>query len=352
MKQVVFENDGLLDLSCIDTFGVSVKENENPIGQFGTGLKYALAVLMREKQKVQIIIGGKLYTVFTNIREIRGQDFEGVVLIDDEGKYTQLPFTTTLAKNWELWMAFREIYSNCKDENGRMWINDNIHDYESRHPEKTAILVTGEEFADIVKQKADVFIESKPILETREYNVHKGSSPFVYSGGIRIAEFEKPLMHTYDLKGKVDLTEDRTMKDPSEVEDKIVRTVVQSEDARLIEEVVLASEEHHESSFSFRYLTLGNTFLEVMKRLIRKKTPGLNPTAVAKYEEQVREKRKTRDQLETYKIKLKRPPGVTKEQMRDYIQTAVASWQGGGNPEDPINQIDRTSIEVSNDGWF
>ena len=36
---VVFENQGLVDVRAIKTFGVSVKENENQMGFFGTGLK-------------------------------------------------------------------------------------------------------------------------------------------------------------------------------------------------------------------------------------------------------------------------------------------------------------------------
>jgi hypothetical protein len=44
---VVFENPGEIDAAAIRTFGVSVKEGENPIGFFGTGLKYAIAILLR-----------------------------------------------------------------------------------------------------------------------------------------------------------------------------------------------------------------------------------------------------------------------------------------------------------------
>ena len=36
---IVFENPGEIDVAAISTFGVSVKETDNPIGFFGTGLK-------------------------------------------------------------------------------------------------------------------------------------------------------------------------------------------------------------------------------------------------------------------------------------------------------------------------
>jgi len=46
---ITFENDGEIDLRAISQFGINVKTGDSPIGFFGTGLKYALAVLMREE---------------------------------------------------------------------------------------------------------------------------------------------------------------------------------------------------------------------------------------------------------------------------------------------------------------
>jgi len=54
---IAFQNDGELDLRLMATFGCSVKETNNPIGFFGTGLKYALAVLLRTGHKVTVHLG-------------------------------------------------------------------------------------------------------------------------------------------------------------------------------------------------------------------------------------------------------------------------------------------------------
>jgi hypothetical protein len=40
-----FCTPGLIDLEAVFTFGVHAKETENPIGYFGTGLKYAIVTL-------------------------------------------------------------------------------------------------------------------------------------------------------------------------------------------------------------------------------------------------------------------------------------------------------------------
>lgn len=51
---VIFENPGEIDPRMISTFGVNVKENDSAIGFFGTGLKYAIAILLRNHHRISI----------------------------------------------------------------------------------------------------------------------------------------------------------------------------------------------------------------------------------------------------------------------------------------------------------
>ena len=44
---VSFITPGQIDLENVFTFGISAKESDNPIGFFGTGLKFAIATLLR-----------------------------------------------------------------------------------------------------------------------------------------------------------------------------------------------------------------------------------------------------------------------------------------------------------------
>jgi hypothetical protein len=47
MTSLVFRTPGVLDLRALTTFGMSSKPNStSPIGIFGTGLKYAVAVMV------------------------------------------------------------------------------------------------------------------------------------------------------------------------------------------------------------------------------------------------------------------------------------------------------------------
>lgn len=57
---ILFQNPGEIDLLSIASFGVSVKEGENPIGFFGTGLKYAIAVLLRTGHRITVMTGPRV----------------------------------------------------------------------------------------------------------------------------------------------------------------------------------------------------------------------------------------------------------------------------------------------------
>lgn len=56
---VYFANAGLIDLDVIRVMGVSVKTGPNPIGYFGTGLKFALSTLLRTGHRVVMTRGGE-----------------------------------------------------------------------------------------------------------------------------------------------------------------------------------------------------------------------------------------------------------------------------------------------------
>jgi hypothetical protein len=86
---VIFENDGEIDAAAIRTFGVSVKQGDNPIGFFGTGLKYALAILLRTGHSVAIQSGLEKHRFALKDVTIRGETFQVVTM-----NRRELGFTT------------------------------------------------------------------------------------------------------------------------------------------------------------------------------------------------------------------------------------------------------------------
>jgi hypothetical protein len=111
---LVFSNPGTLDINLVKLLGVSVKESENPIGFFGTGLKYAIATTLRLGGSLTILTDGQRYEVSGRKVLLRDKEFTQVMLNDEP-----LGFTTELGKQWEAWMVVRELYSNALDESGR-----------------------------------------------------------------------------------------------------------------------------------------------------------------------------------------------------------------------------------------
>jgi len=93
--------------------GVNVKENDNPIGHFGTGLKMAIAVLLRTNHNITIKTEDQEYIFGIDLKTLRGKDFWVCTCNGEE-----LPYTTELGKEWDVWMAYRELISNTIDEGG------------------------------------------------------------------------------------------------------------------------------------------------------------------------------------------------------------------------------------------
>ena len=50
---------------------------------------------------------------------------------------------------------------------------------------------------------------------------------------------------------------------------------------------------------------------------------------------------------EDYRVSLVRPDGVTVAEMREYIEDAVASMKGGGNPDEAIFYLDGDTVRCT-----
>ena len=112
MKTVTFHNSTALDPKAFRLMGISVKE-EDSIGLFGTGLKYAIATILRLGDSIEIESNGETFKFGKTKTDFRGEELDVVTCNGEE-----LAFTTSLGKLWEPWMAYRELFSNALDEGG------------------------------------------------------------------------------------------------------------------------------------------------------------------------------------------------------------------------------------------
>jgi len=204
-----FHNPGNLDLKLLTTFGASVKESSNPIGYFGTGLKYAIATCLRHGAKVRLKTNGQHYELQAVAETIRGKEFKMVYLITS-GDIRPCGFTLDLGKNWEPWMAYREFYSNALDEGGGV-VADIFH--FAPGVDGTIWQIESEVMDKVWAERRLHFIDRDrtPVYKDSVVEIYPGSSSAVFYRGIRVCALPKTSIYTYNIIGHTTLTEDRTM---------------------------------------------------------------------------------------------------------------------------------------------
>lgn len=272
---IVFQNPGLIDLRAVQTMGLNAKEHDGAIGQFGTGLKYAIAVLLRENNKISIFRGLDEYKFTSEEEEFRGKKFQFVymtLMTENSPAYgvkTQLGFTTDLGKNWKTWQAIRELESNCRDEQGHSF---NSNEYNIADG-KTSIVVCGTTAEDTYSTINDIFIQGKPLWEDNRLAIysleHAGQSEWFYYRGVRCSKLENPTMYRYNLKCAMELTEDRTFQHGWLAQNRIVDYILtECNNEEILFKILKPQEGTAEDKFNWdRGADIHQTFIDVVQKL-------------------------------------------------------------------------------------
>lgn len=276
---IVFENPQEIDICAISTFGVSVKEGDNPIGFFGTGLKYAIAVLLRTGHEITIYSG--LTAVNFGIRRgaVRGQEFEFITMAVDQGNPIDIGFTTQLGKQWALWMAYREIACNCKDEGGVITETNRAPNPESG---KTVIIVKGAEFESIYSKRHDFIIEDEPSMVIGTMELRRRPTQHFFYRGVQVHQLGKPAMLTYNDLESLELTEDRTVRYQYMPQYRVACAYLCCEDERLLRKILTAEDNTFEGGLDYHghHVKAGETFLRTVGELCSDRLTKVNITAV------------------------------------------------------------------------
>lgn len=253
MKHVTFQNDGLIDLRAVKTFGVNSKENKNPIGYFGTGLKYAIAVALRNDCTVEMWIGNEYFTFFVVPTEIRVDKFNIIVLQRHDptlagGVYNEeLAFTTELGRNWEPWQAMREFWCNAIDEDGDMYAGKLRPEHDA-----TTFVVSGKAIVDAYYERENVMLRGEPKWQFSGIDIHYKRSRHMYFRGVRVGDLAKSAMLTYNVTGHgMELTEDRTLKYPHMVGYYVKEAIGNCDSEELLREIIEAPKESWEGTLDF-----------------------------------------------------------------------------------------------------
>ena len=205
-QYLLFTNPGTLEIELVKLLGVSVKETSDPIGFFGTGLKYAMATALRLGGSMTTITGSKRYEVRGQTITLRDKEFTQVTLNGEP-----LGFTTELGKQWEPWMVVRELYSNALDEGGQTVVGrDDL--VSVAHDGRTVIALQGQCFLDVWRDRSRHFLaleQERAIVKSAYANAYlsPNSGNSVFYRGIRIHDTTMPTVYKYNLVDTVTLTE-------------------------------------------------------------------------------------------------------------------------------------------------
>jgi hypothetical protein len=264
---VSFINSGDLDLNALATMGVNVKQTETAFGHFGTGLKYAIATLLRTGHKIELYTNGAWHHIGTSLTYIRDKPFQ-LITLDSR----PLGFTTELGKNWKVWQAYRELRCNAQDEpDARIYASA----YQPT-PGETTFIVRGSEIETIHENAADFFLNSVPLASTNFAEIHSNRNSRLFYQGVCVYMLEeKPSLFTYNLTKKQILTEDRTLASTWNLPHELGSAVNALTDKKLVTEILLAGEKFYESDF--RFYALSPMLLEIVAE--NKDNPRLNYTA-------------------------------------------------------------------------
>jgi len=288
MSVVVFRNPGEIDILSISSFGVSVKEGDSPIGFFGTGLKYAIAVLLRNDHEVTVYSGKTEVRFMLQRQTVRGKDFDFVAMSVNDQPPQQLGFTTELGKTWEMWMAYREIACNCKDEGGTA-TQENAAPYAKAG--ETQVIVRGGEFAKVHRERHDFILEDAVSFSEGDVEIRQRTGSQFYYRGIRVQSLGKRAMHTYNNLGKMDLTEDRTLKYQWEPEYIIRQAIMRSDNETFIRKCVTGHKDTLEGGMDYHGFSIAPSpmFLKVVGECQAERVTELNQTALKVWQEHTKQ---------------------------------------------------------------
>lgn len=244
MAAVIHRTPGLIPIEAFTIAGLSAKPNSiTPIGKFGTGLKYSIAVLVRMDIKVTVNIGHTQYVFYKKQRQFRGQDYFAIRMKKRHGllgkwSYHELPFTTEYGKYWELWQVFRELHANTLDEGGETFQTTDASTFPEA--EQTLFVIEDSRYVDVFHDMDRIFLPDglKVRNDSQAIQVIDRPSKHIYFRGLRIMDLKKEAQFTYNFLENVDLTEDRTAKWPHMLESRIAGMMQESNDEAFIERTV------------------------------------------------------------------------------------------------------------------
>jgi hypothetical protein len=253
-----FHNPGEIDIRGATIAGLSAKQGDSPIGFFGTGLKYAIASVLRWHGQITIWSGEEEYKFYASPLDFRGKEFQQIMMSGQP-----LGFTTEYGKTWEPWQIFRELYANALDEGGQVGTAP-----PGPRAGFTCIEVDCDRLAEAYATRDLIILPRTTAYFHSDETVSIGreTASGIYYRGVRV--HPENTLFTYNFQKSISLTEDRTMKWAWELPNIIGAVLQRLTDEDLVHRTVSAPKGFLESKAEFSGSSpLSPAFLNVAERL-------------------------------------------------------------------------------------
>lgn len=228
MEQLAFANNGVISLIDILTIGGSEKRNDpTKIGQYSSGLSYAVSIFIRHGISFYIVSGDFQYTFQAEemidahtgkTKEIVGVNMKN--LTTGVGEHYQTAFSTEFGFDWTLAMGIREVYSNCLDEDGKVFIKDGVPaDFDT-----VFVIDICDQIEEVIEDWNLYFLsrDREPLFSHGNVKVYENTlasqTYTIYKNGIQVySDHNKASLFIYD-HSSADLDERRVIRELSNTE--------------------------------------------------------------------------------------------------------------------------------------
>lgn len=239
MKFLVIRSRGLMDSKAISLIGASTKRDDaSKIGQFGSGLNYSIASLVKQNYAFYIFSGEDEIKIGTQNVSFGGKDFEQITV---DGQPTSL--TTTMGHDdWDKAYPFiREIWCNAldSDEDAVIEIVDN---FKPAAGFTQYVIEATPDVMDIYNNLHDYFVNESDSLHKIERLgsfLERREGAVIFRKGIRAWVFEdcaNGSVFSYDLF-HVGINESRVLNNPYEAYRYIAEMIELCSDKQILKKI-------------------------------------------------------------------------------------------------------------------
>jgi hypothetical protein len=256
-------NDNEINYKAFTLVGASTKTGNETIGQFGTGNKYALAYLLRNNYQVRIFSGEKEIKISTKEETFGDQSFN-VIHVNNE----PTSITTKMGKEWKLWQAVREFYSNALDAgDAELNCTTKIKGVKG----KTHIYINlTDELTDMVTKDFHLyFSDDSQVLYENEHGkiLENCGKTVIYRKGIKCYETHETSVYNYDIPN-VKINESRVVVYSWEVNREVWKIILTCDNKGIIKNILTNFLTQLEYSFEPPYgINPSKEFIEVCNEI-------------------------------------------------------------------------------------